>query len=543
MRNLRQTFMIPLVSVLTFFIVNITNFPEDALSNDRVSSTTETNWGLHTTTFTTPEGKIKVNFPDDMAAGDTISGTVIAEPSGATLEERERNSDELNGYVVEVEAEDKTVKEASVKTKLLTGVAIPAGLAGGVTTLILKDNKGKIVAKTQIPVQPKPPAIETPSVPTSDDFQLPSVGQAGRPIEVSGPFDGDIDTTAVKIGGSDVEVLAESPRKVVVQSPRDVVGPTEIEVKEANVVAKGEMNNLKVSLSADRTTLHKGEVATLGVRVSGLKGLQNPVPLILTNETPEVVNMQGGNYQVINITPAETQEEGTYFIERSLTAIQTGGFNIRAQIEVRKQKERQEKPPVVVQKKEKKPCGSIKGTIHVKTKRKYRLKTVVYLEGLCTPCGYDGSPETGEITLSALSEKLRGFQPSFLAIPKGSSLVIRSLETKEITHMPYVIPPVGEKTISLGLLERGETETLILSDSGVYFLADSIHKFEDGRVFATPNACFAVAKDDGTYTIEDLPPGKYTITVFTSPSRTRIPQAHVTVTAGKATIQDLTLTR
>ena len=542
MRNLRQTFMIPLVSVLTFFIVNITNFPEDALSNDRVSSTTETNWGLHTTTFTTPEGKIKVNFPDDMAAGDTISGTVIAEPSGATLEERERNSDELNGYVVEVEAEDKTVKEASVKTKLLTGVAIPAGLAGGVTTLILKDNKGKIVAKTQIPVQPKPPAIETPSVPTSDDFQLPSVGQAGRPIEVSGPFDGDIDTTAVKIGGKEVEVLAESPRKVVVQSPRDVVGPTEIEVKEANVVAKGEMNNLKVSLSADRTTLHKGEVATLGVRVSGLKGLQNPVPLILTNETPEVVNMQGGNYQVINITPAETQEEGTYFIERSLTAIQTGGFNIRAQIELRIQ-QGQEKPPVVVQKKEKKPCGSIKGTIHVKTKRKYRLKTVVYLEGLCTPCGYDGSPETGEITLSALSEKLRGFQPSFLAIPKGSSLVIRSLETKEITHMPYVIPPVGEKTISLGLLERGETETLILSDSGVYFLADSIHKFEDGRVFATPNACFAVAKDDGTYTIEDLPPGKYTITVFTSPSRTRIPQAHVTVTAGKATIQDLTLTR
>ncbi len=134
MRNLRQTFMIPLVSVLTFFIVNITNFPEHALSNDKVSSTTETNWGLHTTTFTTAEGKIKVNFPDDMAAGDTISGTVIAEPAGTTLEERERNSDELNGYVVEVEAEDKTVKEASVKSKLLTGVAITAGLAGGVTT-------------------------------------------------------------------------------------------------------------------------------------------------------------------------------------------------------------------------------------------------------------------------------------------------------------------------------------------------------------------------------------------------------------------------
>lgn len=196
-----------------------------------------------------------------------------------------------------------------------------------------------------------------------------------------------------------------------------------------------------------------------------------------------------------------------------------------------------------MQKKGKKPCGSIKGTIHIKTKRKYRLRTVVYLEGLCTPCGSDGSPETREITLNASSEKLRGFHPFFLAIPKGSSLVIRSIDTKDITHAPYVVPPVGEKTISLGLLERGEAETLILSDLGLYFFSDSIHKFEDARVFATPNPCFAVAKDDGTYAIEDIPPGKYTITVFTYPKRTKFPRAEVTVTSDNTTIQDLTLTR
>ena len=31
--------------------------------------------GLYITTFTTPQGVIKVNLPDDMAAGDTISGS------------------------------------------------------------------------------------------------------------------------------------------------------------------------------------------------------------------------------------------------------------------------------------------------------------------------------------------------------------------------------------------------------------------------------------------------------------------------------------
>ncbi|MEE8299342.1 MAG: carboxypeptidase-like regulatory domain-containing protein, partial [Thermodesulfobacteriota bacterium] len=168
---------------------------------------------------------------------------------------------------------------------------------------------------------------------------------------------------------------------------------------------------------------------------------------------------------------------------------------------------------------------------------------VVYLEGLCTPCGSDGSPETGEITLNASSEKLSGFQPFFLAIPKGSSLVIRSIDTKEITHIPYAVPPVIENTISLGHLEKGERKTLNLSESGLYFLHDSIHKYEDARVFATPNSCFVVAKDDGTYTIEDIPPGKYTIAVFTYPKRTKFPRAEVTVTAGKTTIQDLALTR
>jgi len=527
-----STTFIQFYLIIFFTIIQI--FPINSQANNKAS--TKTDWGLHTTTFETPQGKIKVNLPDDMAAGDTISGTVIAEPVGTTLDEKERNSDVLNGYVVVVKAQRKAVKKTRVIEKLLTGVAIPTALAGGVATLILEDTKGKFVAKTEIPVQPKPPAIEQPTVPTSENFQIPGVGQTGRPFEVTGPFDGNTSNTKVKIGGKHVKVLAESPRKVVAQIPRDVVGSTEIEVKEGNVVAKDEMNNLKVSLSADRTTLHKGEGATLGVRVSGLQGLQDPVPLRLTNESPLVVNMQGGNDQVINITPAETREGDTFFTERSLTAIQTGGFNVRARVELRKQQEGQEKPPVVAQTEEKKSCGGIKGTIHNTTK--YRLRTiVVYLEGVCAPCNPNDSLEAREITLS------REFQPSFLAVPKGSSIVISNIETKEITHAPYVIPPVGEKTISLGLLERGETETLNLSDSGVYFLADAVHKYADARVFATPNHCFAIAKDDGAYTIEDIPPGKYTITVYTYPRRSRFPRAEVTVTSGNTTIQDLTLSR
>src|SRR5262249_13736661 len=64
-------------------------------------STTNAN-GLVVTTFDTPQGKIKVNLTDDIAAGDTISGTVEVEPKGNNDAERGQNQSELNGQVIDL---------------------------------------------------------------------------------------------------------------------------------------------------------------------------------------------------------------------------------------------------------------------------------------------------------------------------------------------------------------------------------------------------------------------------------------------------------
>src|SRR5262249_34435517 len=45
-------------------------------------ATTETGFGLSTATFDTLQGTVTANLPDDLMAGDTISGTVVAEPKG-----------------------------------------------------------------------------------------------------------------------------------------------------------------------------------------------------------------------------------------------------------------------------------------------------------------------------------------------------------------------------------------------------------------------------------------------------------------------------
>jgi surface antigen len=65
--------------------------------------------GVSLASFGTAYGTVKVTLPDDIAPGDTISGTVIAEPSGKTDAERRSNAGELSGYVVEI----KTSRPAS----------------------------------------------------------------------------------------------------------------------------------------------------------------------------------------------------------------------------------------------------------------------------------------------------------------------------------------------------------------------------------------------------------------------------------------------
>ena len=63
----------------------------------------KTNGGLTTITFEPKAGTVRVHLPDDMRAGDTISGTVVSEPKGQTPEERAKNGSELKGLTVEID--------------------------------------------------------------------------------------------------------------------------------------------------------------------------------------------------------------------------------------------------------------------------------------------------------------------------------------------------------------------------------------------------------------------------------------------------------
>lgn len=297
--------------------------------------------GLYTVKFDTPSGQLVVRLPDDMRAGDTISGTVTAEPKGTTPEERTRNEAELNGYVIEVLPPNQPsgTKVSTAKMWMVSNFRFEVGdlpvKSGGGTDepgfqVVLMNKDGKPVQHANVPFASPIGTILTSGPPNT--FALPRIGQQGRPVRIPGPFDGNSDNTKVMVGGKEVPVLAESPRNAVFESPTNVTGPTEIAVKEGTTETKGEFRNLKLDLTAPKTSLLKGESTELKVQVSGLEGITNPVPLQL--DATGVITMDGGNFQNLRITPTEVNQGGTYTTTRSITGQQAGAFTVVATVVV-----------------------------------------------------------------------------------------------------------------------------------------------------------------------------------------------------------------
>jgi hypothetical protein len=365
--------------------------------------------------FDTSVGRVVVNLPDDMMAGDTISGTVIAEPKGTNEDERRRNLAELSGFVVELKppvmantshsfigdtgnnriqrVAPPSDPNGAVRSNVvfvgdtannriqrstdggrtwqsLAGSTDSGGsnggapgpqnpprslfrsMDGGATWQVIDSNSRAFTLRLDqgqggvnvglnrlTPEDPLPgralvvTTIQNNSANRSDSgnrFTIPTYGQQGQPILISGPFDGDFQNTNVMVKDSDARVLTESPREITFQSPANIVGPLDVVIREGNVETKGTYRNVGVKLTAPKTNLLKGEKTELKIEVSGLQGIKEPVPLTL--ESRGVITMQGGMYQPLLIQPSQVSSDGSYSTTRGITGVQAGGWSATATV-------------------------------------------------------------------------------------------------------------------------------------------------------------------------------------------------------------------
>lgn len=273
---------------------------------------------LTTARFETPYGGLTVRLPGGLVAGDTLSGTVVAEPTGKTDRERAHNLGQLEGLVVDTGGERQAVGKGRLRW------ALPA--AATALDLALRDPSGKVVGRQAVPVAPASPAG------TDGGFELPSCGQAGNPNRIVGPFDGSFDSTEITLGGRPIELLAESPRGVVFASPVEQIGPAELVVREGEDTHVAPYRNVAVRLSAPEARLDRGERTVMTVEVAGLSGLREPLPLTLANQTVSTVSLEGGARQQWEIDPSGVGADGVYQAERTLTGLSPGPFHITAQV-------------------------------------------------------------------------------------------------------------------------------------------------------------------------------------------------------------------
>src|SRR4030095_6258084 len=255
-----------------------------------------------------PQGRVVVSLPDDMRAGDTVSGTVSHEATD--------DNSKSTTYVIDVEGNKPTpIAEKMIK------LIVPA--AAGSLVMVLKDGAGTEVGRAAIAIQPKVSSLPS-------NFVLPRMGQTWRSIEIFGPFDGDTGTTRCDVGGKRVKIIAESPRKTVVRVPLEPVGSTDITVTEQGKTTTGPFRNVCVNLSAPKTNLMKGETTTVTVQVVGLQGVTQYLRLGLV--TTGVVNMDGGNTQELQIQPSDVQSNGIAIFTKTITGTQAGNFHVTATV-------------------------------------------------------------------------------------------------------------------------------------------------------------------------------------------------------------------
>ncbi len=199
--------------------------------------------GMVEVQFPLDAGKASVLIPDDIAAGEPFSGTFEAP----------------KGYVL-----TQGTQRARAGT---FAWRVPTDVSEGVT-FVLKDGAGLEKGRVN---------LRTPSARQADvSFRFPALVQEGRTFPVHGPFDGNLHTTKLRVGGAAMRPIVESVRKAVVRAPARKVGVSAGVVRDAGHATNGSVRSVSVELTPAT------DIGTGGARrvtVAGLAGFTRDVPV------------------------------------------------------------------------------------------------------------------------------------------------------------------------------------------------------------------------------------------------------------------------
>jgi plastocyanin len=127
---------------------------------------------------------------------------------------------------------------------------------------------------------------------------------------------------------------------------------------------------------------------------------------------------------------------------------------------------------------------------------------VVYLEGL--------PPSRAAAARVEMRQNGLEFRPRVLAVQTGTTVSFPNDDP--VYHNVFSYSQA--KRFDLGRYPQGETKEVLFEQRGRVDVFCEIHEHMRAFIVVVDNPCFAVAKEDGSFTLPEVPAGRYTLVAW-----------------------------
>jgi len=134
---------------------------------------------------------------------------------------------------------------------------------------------------------------------------------------------------------------------------------------------------------------------------------------------------------------------------------------------------------------------------------------VIWLEGQG-----EADPKPPESAVKISQHNLQ-FSPDFLVAVKGQRVDMPNDD--DVAHNVFSF--TGMNQFNLGIYAKGEYRSVTFDKTGIVDMFCSIHRQMHARIFVVPTRYFASSVPGKSFSIADVPPGKYTMKAWHERSR------------------------
>lgn len=152
--------------------------------------------------------------------------------------------------------------------------------------------------------------------------------------------------------------------------------------------------------------------------------------------------------------------------------------------------------------------GVVSGTVTVKQKglfgassKKDRSGVVVYLENV------PGPPPARALQTQKLAQRDKQFTPRIIAVMKGAAVEFPNDD--KMFHNVFSLSQAAK--FDLGLYKSGTSKTVTFDRPGAVDIYCNIHPEMAATIKVVDGGWFAVTGPDGSFHLDDVPPGTYPI--------------------------------